>query len=490
MGSIIKKIVSLVGLLLSLYGFNSCASELNVKSFGASERSEDNTEAFQKCLRAATDKGCNCYVPAGTYYFTQDLFMSSSSSLIGQGETSKLIFNKGGIRGYKNGSANFYYTNNYNNEVVPNEQHTNLISSVPRGRGSIVVLDAASFKVGDHIVVFNNKLDSWTILEDKTQSARWNGARGDYFAKGGSFKIKSIKGNTLFLETNLPFDLPEGSKIALRSGVSNVTIKKLSIVRKTDGYAILLEQPFQVKISQVTIKGLGGILLSHYANKCLIEGNKIDAERGYAVCIENFSSENAVSRNKVIFRRTNSDKGGDCAVILLMGAYNNLISYNNLENIGNRERDFGGIFSHALSFNNQIINNRINGGAEGIGTYYASFNNLFSGNVISKVRVGVMSYYSRSNVYRDNSLEIHYQGKENSYGILDYGAQANGYEANRIVGRMTFGLQIQGSTGLEVKSNNFQQVNTSYSVGVNISDNDLLKKSIYDSNSFTGYKIK
>jgi len=490
MGDFIKRVISLVGSALFLGVFSSCACELNVKSFGASEESADNTVAFQKCLSAAVDKGCDCYVPKGTYYFSQDLFLPSGSSLIGEGGASKLIFNKGGIRGYKNKSPNFYYTNNYNNEVVPNEKYTQLKQSVNKGGMRIEVTDSDLFKVGDDIIMFNNKLDSWTILEDKIQSAKWNGDQGDDFAKGGSFKIKSIQGNTLFLDAKVPFDLPARSKVALRSGISNVTIKKLAIVRKTDGYALLLEQPLKVTISQLTIKGYGGILLSHYASKCLIEDNNIDSERGYAICVENFSSDNVVSRNRVVFRRTNSDKGGDCAIILLMGAYNNKVGYNNVENIGGRNKDFGGIFSHALSFNNQIINNHIAGAAEGVGTYYGAFNNTFKGNVIEEVRVGIMSYYSRFNVYTGNRLDIFYEGKENSYGILDYGASSNTYETNRFSGRMTFGLQSQGSKGLEVKRNSFHQMTPSYSVGVDISGSEPLKTVIYDNNNFIGYKVK
>lgn len=451
MGNFIKRVLSLVGSALFLGVFSGCACELNVKSFGASEELADNTGAFQKCLSAAVEKGCVCYVPKGTYSFSQDLFLPSGSSLIGEGEASKLVFNKGGIRGYKNGSPNFYYTNNYNNEVVPKEKYTQLKQIVNKGGARIEVVDSGLFKVGDDIIMFNNRLDSWTILEDKTQSAKWTGVQGDDFAKGGSFKIKSIQGNTLFLDAKIPFDLPVKSKVALRSGISNVAIKKLGIVRKTDGYALLLEQPLKVAISQLTIKGYGGILLSHYASKCLIEDNNIDSERGYAICVENFSSENAVLRNKVVFRRTNSDKGGDCAIILLMGAYNNQVGYNDVENIGGRNRDFGGIFAHALSFSNQIINNHIVGAAEGIGTYYGAFNNVFKKNVAGKVRFGIVSYYSRSNVYRDNKLEISYMGKEYSYGILDYGTLSNTYETNILSGKMTFGVQNQGSKGVEVR---------------------------------------
>lgn len=451
MGSFIKRVVSQVILALLLSGFSSCAHELNVKNFGGSEESTDNTTAFQKCLAESAVKKCDCYVPKGTYYFSQDLFLPSGSSLIGEGEASRLIFNKGGVRGYKNGSANFYYTNNYNNEVVPDAKYTQLRRKVNQGVDHIEVANSDLFKVGDNIVMFNNKLDSWVILEDEKQSTKWNGAHGDYFAKGGSFKVKNIQGDTLFLDTKLPFALPEHSMISLRSGISNVKIKKLAIVRKTDGYAILLEQPLSVSMNQLMIKGYGGILLSHYANKCSITDNIIDSERGYAVCIENFSSDNAVLRNNVVFRRSGLDTGGDCAIILLMGAYNNQVCYNDVKNIGERSRDFGGIFSHALSFNNRITNNNINGAAEGIGTYYGAFNNIFTENVIEKVRIGIVSYYSRSNVYTGNRLNISYIGKEYSYGILDYGTLSNTYQTSKLSGEMTIDIKNQGSKGMVVK---------------------------------------
>lgn len=451
MGSFIKRVVSQVILALLLSGFSSCAHELNVENFGGSEESTDNTTAFQKCLEASAAKGCDCYVPKGTYYFSQDLFLPSGSSLIGEGEASRLIFNKGGVRGYKNGSANFYYTSNYNNEMVPDVKYTRLSRMVNQGVDRIEVANSDLFKVDDNIVIFNNKLDSWVILEDEKQSTKWNDAHSDYFAKGGSFKVKNIQGDTLFLESKLPFDLPEHSMVSLRSGISNVKIKKLAIVRKTDGYAILLEQPLNVSISQLVIKGYGGVLLSHYANKCSITDNKIDSERGYGVCIENFSSDNAVLRNKVVFRRSGLDTGGDCAIILLMGVYNNQVCYNDVKNIGGRNRDFGGIFSHALSFNNLITNNNIAGAAEGIGTYYGAFNNIFKENVIEKVRFGIVSYYSRSNVYAGNRLNISYMGKEYSYGILDYGTLSNTYETNTLSGKMTFGIKNQGSRGLVEK---------------------------------------
>jgi len=228
--------------------------------------------------------------------------------------------------------------------------------------------------------------------------------------------------------------------------------------------------------------------LSFYAKNCKIENNIIESNQEYGICIKNFSSNNLINNNKIIFKKINTDKGGDASVLLLMGCFENVISNNLLVNQGSREKNFGGIFAHALCFNNKVENNNIKGAAEALGVYYGAFNNLFIKNNVSDSKIGLFSYYSRGNEFSKNLININYDTKTNTYGISDFSSINNSYSANVFTGNMIFGANFQSSKPIKFDLNKFTQGVNTYSVGLNNINSTLNKTKL--NNSYNGFKVQ
>lgn len=433
-----------LGLLFFLQTLCFCQTgeKYNVLDFGAKSNTDfNNSIPFQECLDKASAKQCTCYVPAGVYQFDSDLFLSSNTIFKGEEGKTILNFNKGGIRGKKNNSINFYYPRNYGKEIVPNNITTKALGYKAESKG-INVEKANLFKKGDEIVIFNNKKDTWTILEDKSQKNLWNTSNRDLIARGGSFKIVDIINNTLIINSEIDFDL-NNSSISKRSGIQNSTIKGFIINAFNTLYAINIEQPFNLSIIDNTINGKGGVVLSNYANKSKILNNIISSGPYFAINIENFSSENIIDSNDVTFKRSSST-GGDSAIIIVLSSYNNIIENNNVHNTGNLQQNFGGIFIHSFSYKNIVNNNKIDA-TSGLGIYFGSYDNIIKNNVVSNSRIGFISHYSQNNKIMNNNLGINFKTKLNRYGYFSEGSEYIDFKNNKISGEMEFGINIQSA---------------------------------------------
>lgn len=460
--------------LLSSYGQGIESKIFNVIDFGAKPNSSvDSRKAFQKCLDEASRNRGKCFVPEGVYVLSGDIFLNSNTIFQGVSEKTVLKFKQGGIRGKKNNSTNFFYPQNYGKEIVPSAVETSIVRVDNKSRNSIVVKDPSKFKKGDDIVVFNGKRNTWTILENENKSGHWNTEDLNTIGRGGSFVIEDIKNNILVLNEGINFDNWEDqAKVSLRSGIKDVVIKDLTIEAAETFYGINIEQPLRVKISGNVISGRGGVLLSNYANDCEINDNNIVAGPNFCISVENFSSHNIIKNNDVVFKR-NSYKGKDCAIIVVLSSYNNVVAYNKVQNIGEVDRNFGGIFVHAFCFNNKVYGNNITGASTGLGVYFGSYNNIFQNNSVVNSRIGFVSHYTRLNTISNNTFGIKFKTKMNTYGFLSLGSKNIIFSQNRIKGDMTFGVAVQDkilsdSTFGEIQNNDIVREGNGYSLDVNV----------------------
>lgn len=437
---------------------------LDVTTFGATPNdNSDDLPGIQKCLDKAAATGATCFIPKGRYVVNGDLWLSSNTKLKGEGAGSLLVFQKGALRILKNGSRDFNYTSNYNNEIVPGEQLGALSSPASAGSSTIKASRAGWAKPGDLLYVYNNVKDSWTVLSDANQVTKWNDP-SILMTRKELFIVKSVNGNAITLDRKLQFDYNAGSTIGKQVGASNITISDIGLENFVTTYTIMFEEPRNVTITNVAVNGAGGILLSHMAYKCVISNCNITTSKTRAILVENFSTENTISNNTV-----NYNTGGDAAVMLLMSSYNNNIYGNTVNGRGNAVSDEAGIYVHALSYNNAVYNNVVSGTAEGIGTYYGAFNNKFYGNKIRNVKIGIMSYYSRGNDFHNNDINILTARKGNSVGALVFGGLNTNVNQNTIKGKMSMGIQLQSSQSCRVAQNTIEGASADdYSFGIRV----------------------
>jgi parallel beta-helix repeat protein len=437
---------------------------LNVTRFGATPNDEtDDRAAIQACIDKAAGSKAAVYIPAGKYIVNGDLWLPSRASIKGDGKTSLLEFKSGALRMLKNGSKDFSYTDNYNNEIVPGQQVYKLSAPAKSGASSIQLESAGNIAAGTMIYVYNNKSDSWTVLEDKSKTAAWNDPATE-MARKELFIVKSKNGNTLVLDRPLKFSYQQGAVAGLQLGAQDVTISDLALSNHTAPYAVMFEQARTSIIKNLDIDANGGIMLSHMAYRCRILNCKIRAAKGRGILVENFSAENEISNNVVDYT-----SGGDAAIMILMSSSNNTIAGNKVTGHGNKEADEGGIFIHALCYGNKVHDNTIRGTSEGVGAYYGAMDNQFYNNDIRGVRVGIMSYYARNNAFNKNNIVIQTARKGNAVGALVFSSAGIGLSGNTISGSILFGIQLQASNACEVADNNIQGVSADkYSFGIKV----------------------
>lgn len=427
---------------------------VNITQFGAvGDGARDNTAAIQKCLDYCKTNGKGCYIPSGNFLVTGDLWLMDNSRLIGGGNKSKLIFTKGMLRSEKGGSRDFYYTNNYNNEVSTDKAFALTSAIAGPGALSLTVDNASRFKPGQLIYIFNNKLDSWTILEDQSQITRWNDPNA--FARSEIFTVKSVSGSSIKLDRALKFNYNKGAKVSHQIGAVNIEIGNLSIEnqlpsQKETQYAILLEQPNQANIHGVTIRSFcGGINLTGHPYKCIIKDCDIATVKdGRGIIVENFGSQNSIIHNNL-----NYNTGGDAALIVLMGSGENKIVNNSVTGHGQAEKNECGIAVHAQCYNNQVYGNILNGTAEGLGVYYGAFSNNIHDNTANNVSTGFVSFYARDNQITNNVFNVVSNRKGNKVGILLFGSNGTTVKGNKVTGNLLYGMQIQGGKGVSMVQN-------------------------------------
>lgn len=443
---------------------------VNITQFGAvGDGARDNRAAIQKCLDFCKTNGKSCYIPAGNFLITGDLWLMNNSRLTGDGNKSKLIFTNGMLRSEKGGSRDFYYTNNYNNEVLTDKAFALTTAAVGPGALSLTVDNASQFKAGQLIYIFNNKLDSWTILEDQNQITRWNDANA--FARSEIFTVKSVNGSSIKLDRALKFNYSRGAKVYHQIGAANIEIGNLSIEnqlanQKESQYAILLEQPNQANIHGVTIRSFcGGINLTAHPYKCIIKDCDITTVKdGRGILIENFGSQNSIIHNNL-----NYNTGGDGALMVLMGSGENKIVNNSVTGHGQAEKNECGIAVHAQCYNNQVYGNIMNGTAEGLGVYYGAFSNNIHDNTANNVSTGFVSFYARNNQIINNVFNIVSNRKGNKVGILLFGSNGTTVKGNKITGNLLYGMQIQGGKGIAMVQNQIKNSSAqAFAFGVKI----------------------
>src|SRR5690606_37005566 len=198
----------------------------------------------------------------------------------------------------------------------------------------------------------------------------------DLFARGGTYKVVQKNGNDLIFDKEIRFNKITNAIVSKKSGVKNVIIRNIAVESEKALYAMMFEQASNLSVMSCYIIGKGGVLLSNYSSNSTVVNNEIKTGPNFAVNVENLSSDNLVQGNKVEFTRR-SNAGKDCAIIVMLSSYNNIIEKNNITNIGGVEDNFGGIFVHSFSDYNSVRDNVVNNASVGIGSYYGALNNSF-----------------------------------------------------------------------------------------------------------------
>lgn len=443
--------------------------KISVRKYGAAGNgSQNDLDAIQKCIDECRATGKICYIPQGNYLLKGDLWLGENTRVTGDGNKSKLIFQQGILRTEKGGKRDFYYTNNYNNEVISGDVFTLTSRNANAGATTLNVEKPGLFKPGQLIYTFNNRTNSWAILEDAKQQAKWNELDG--FARSEIFTVKAVSATGITLDRPLKFPLDKGAKVRPQIGASNVQISNLSIdnqveARKDERYAILFEQPDKVTISSVSLTSkCGGINLSHHAYKCSITDCNITVAYGRAIMIENFAYGNVVARNNI-----NYTTGGDGAILVMMSSGNNKVFGNKVYGHGNGEANECGIAVHALSYDNEVYNNYVEGMAEGMGAYYGAFDNSIHDNTTKNVKVGFMSFNARENEVNNNTFNIASGRKGDKVGMLLFASRQTNMKANKVNGNFVYGAKLQASSAIGLTGNQIRSTNPkAYAFGVKV----------------------
>lgn len=437
---------------------------LNVKDFGASGDGRSNDlKAIQTCIETAVKEGgVQCFFPAGTYLIDGNLYLPSGIRLKGEGSASVLQFVGGSILSEKNGSRDFYYTGNYSTEIIPDKVQASVARPVREGDLKIF-LKENEFKPGDYVFTFNGRKNSWAILEDHGKASLWNSEKAP-MAHSEIARVVRTEAGYIILDRPIRFALPPGSSVTKHTGSRNIIIEELTIINQQAAYAIIMEEAFECRISNVKIEAKGGIALSNHAYKCEISDCYISARDGRAILVENFSTGNRILNNVIVY-----ETGGDAAIMLVMGAYQNEVSGNQVTGTGISGQNEGGIMVHALCYENTVEHNTITGTAEGIGCYYGAFDNRVTRNRISKVRVGLVAFHARNNVFEDNKVNISSERKGNLIGALIYGSRHSRLNNNTFEGKMVYGIQLEGAQKAEIGNNKLTGPSPEkYSFGIKI----------------------
>jgi len=418
-------------------------------TFTVAQNTGNDLAAIQKAIDEATAKHGAAYIPAGDYELNGDLWMASNSVLRGDGDATVLRFSKGKIRSLKNGSKNFWYTHNYNNEIVPNDVKTLLNAPAASGATKFDVADASVFHVGDWIYSDNNIKDTWTILEDLQRSQMWNDPK-TAFARQEIFQITGIEGNVLELDRPLHFALDKGASIHKQVGARDFEIASLKIINPEEAQPLLFEQPMNARFIHLTVQAKGGIILTHKPYGNLIENCHFITNGARGITVENFAAQNRIIHNQIDYVT-----GGDCSLLVMLSSHDNTVAYNHIIHVGKnqKKRDEAGIYIHATSYNNIVFHNVIEGTLEAIGSYYSASDNVFFDNQGINVRAGIKSYYARNNSYINNQFTIIPKGPVDANGALIYASYGNLLQRNDFSGNFVDGLRIQGSHDNDILDN-------------------------------------
>lgn len=391
--------------LLVLRGAEGEAARLRVSvaTFSAIPDDEaDDREAIQKCIEQTSRNNEICFIPAGNYFVDGDLWVQDDTFLLGEGEKTVLHFRNGMLRSLKNGHKTFRYINHYINEQIPDVLQASLAKAGTKGEDVLMVIDTAGFEPGDYIYTFNNRNDTWAILENKEEEAKFNGVLGG-MSRSEIFRIKGLEEGRILLDKAMRFDMPKGSPVTRHAGSRDITIQSIKVVNNaTERWNVLFEQPFNVHFLNVFLEGNGGIGLINHPFRCQIRDSRITSKTFRAVSVQHFGTENIVINNEIHYTT-----GGDCAVIVMMSAYNNEIAHNKVYGHGEREQFEEGILIHATCYDNRVHHNYIHGASTGMGAYYGAFNNVFEHNVCEQVGAGITCWYAgSSNLFKENANAI------------------------------------------------------------------------------------
>lgn len=419
------------------------------KIFDVPQNSGHDREAIQKTIDEATAAGGVAHIPAGEYHIDGDLWLASNSILRGDGDASVLRFTKGQIRSLKDGSTNFYYTNNYINEVIPNKYQTTLEEDAPSGDKQFTVKEATRFQQGDWIYSDNNLTDTWAILEDPKRTTLWNDPNAA-FARQEIFQVTQVQGNTLQLDRPLKFALKAGAGVRKHVGARNFEVSSLKVVNPDAQHPLIFEQPMNARFVNLTVEAKGGITLTHKPYNNLIENCRFITNGWRGITVEYFAAKNRIWNNHIDYVT-----GGDCALLVMFSSHGNDVAYNTILQKGANKlvRDEAGIYIHATSYENVVHHNIIDGTLEALGNFYSAEDNLFSYNRGTNVRIGIMSYYARNNSYINNSFEIVPKAPVDAIGALVYGSYGSLFQKNNFKGDFVDGIRIQGSHHIDVLDN-------------------------------------
>jgi hypothetical protein len=452
------RIAAITGVFTLACALSAEPGFLSVTDFGAVPNDgNDDLVAVQKCVEAATQARKACFIPEGKYLLAGDLWLGSNAVLFGEGDKSALTFPKGKIRALKNGNKHFYYTRNYNNERIAGKVNRGVLEkAVQKGGTSFSVKTEDEFKVGDWIFISNNRKDTWTILEKQSKgkdtAAHLNGSK-DILAKAQIARVTEREGDRVTVDRELDSGYPAGAVVGNHVGARNIRIHDLSIVNHSEkGHAVVFEQPFNAQFRALTIrttKGAGGIRLVHYAFRCVIEKCNITNSGQYAVTISNFSSENRVVGNQIVFI-----EGGDCAILIMMYSKDNLVSKNTVNCLSKVAQNEGGIYIHATSFDNQVLDNTIHGASSAIGAFYGANNNLFKGNSGLNPNTGISLWYAGgNNLFEENEFRFGDTRRPGQHkGVYVYCSQVSAVDRNRFSGKLDVGCMAGPKANCAIKN--------------------------------------
>lgn len=488
----VLSLIFIVGLAL-----HAQSKYLSVKDFGAIPNDEkDDLTAIQKCIDAAAKLKKACFIPEGKYIVNGDLWLASNAELFGEGKKTVLTFPKGMIRALKNGNKAFYYTGNYNNERIGGKvKRGTLEKAVQKGAKSLYIKTKANFKVGDWIFISNNRKDTWTILEKLSKGqktdAYLNGSK-DVLVKGQVAKITAVKANEITIDRELDSGYASGAVFGNHVGARNIYIHDFSINNNSNakrGYAILFEQPFNAKFENLTIKSMkGGICLLHYAFRNTIKKCNITNSGNYAIKIANFCAENKVLNNDVNFIT-----GGDCAILVMMYSKKNMVANNRISCLSKLKNFEGGVYIHATSFENKVIDNISKGATTSIGAYYGANNNLFKGNKGFNSNTGITGWYAGdNNTFEDNKFFFgNTNRKQKHTGFYSHCSQGLKLINNSFTGKLDIGALLSPQKDSSFKKIKFQKYFVSWT-GLGFKSNISLDKNIFRSSksNFVEFKFE